>query len=303
MSSQLQLSKSEQQYIISGIHYNHRLDGRSLLDYRDVQVETAVLRGTHGSARIRQGDTELLCGIRVELQHLSNQHAPEPEITDLLEFKIDCSPNASPDFTGRGGQDISDEISDVLSKSWSKCTALMINLTIVPKKFYWKIYVDLLVLECGGTLLDACSLAAHAGMRTTILPKIKVEEGDEFEPDVSLADDPLCCQFLPSIVEAPLIITIHKIGQRHVVDPSLEEESCSSAYLTVALSSADPKTYLLIKKGGTKSLDMNSITEMLGAAKQSFQALHKSLARVYETKRVKQTNVTSCINSIGYMVD
>ena len=26
-----------------------------------------------------------------------------------------CSPNASPDFTGRGGQDISDEISDVLS--------------------------------------------------------------------------------------------------------------------------------------------------------------------------------------------
>ena len=120
---------------------------------------------------------------------------------------------------------------------------------MVPKKFYWKVYVDLLILECGGTLLDACSLAAHAGMRTTILPAIQIEEGDEFEPDISLTDDPLACKFLDNITEAPLIITVHKIGERHVIDPSLEEESCSSSYLTVAISSKNSNEFLSIKKG------------------------------------------------------
>lgn len=302
MSSKLQLSKSEQQYIINGIHYNHRVDGRSLLDYRDIQLETAVLRGTHGSSRVRQGDTELLCGVRVELQKLDSS-LQIPSIDDLINFKIDCSPNASPDFTGRGGQDISDEISDTLLKSWTKCTSLLKNLTLVDRKFYWKIYVDLLVLECGGTLLDACSLAAHSAIKTTILPNVKIEEGDEFEPDVTLADDPLACTFLDSIIKAPLIITVHKIGQRHVIDPSLEEESCSSAYLTVGISSQNSKQFLLIKKGGKKSLDPASIKEMLLSAEQSFTALHKSLRKIYDSRRIKQTSVTACVNSIGYMVE
>ncbi len=98
MSSKLQLSKSEQQFITNGIQYNHRSDGRGLLDYRDIQLETAVLRGTHGSARVRQGDTEVLCGVRVELMRLSSA-VKAPVLEDLLSFKIDCSPNASPDFT------------------------------------------------------------------------------------------------------------------------------------------------------------------------------------------------------------
>jgi len=261
-----------------------------------------VLRATHGSARVRQGDTEVLCGIRVELMRLESS-IKMPALEDLLSFNIDCSPNASPDFTGRGGQDISDEISDTLLKSWTKCDSLLQNITMVPKKFYWKIYVDLLILECGGTLLDACSLAAHAGMRTAILPAIKIEEGDEFEPDISLTDDPLACKFLDNITEAPLIITVHKIGERHVIDPSLEEESCSSAYLTVAISSKNCKEFLSIKKGGKKSLDPASIKEMLLSAQQAFTAVEKGLRKVYEGRQIKGMNVTASGDSIGYMVE
>merc|ERR1712000_781635 len=97
----------------------------------------------------------------------------------------------SPDFQGRGGDEISDEISDILLKAWSRNTTLLNCLEIVKNRFYWKVYIDILVLECGGTLLDASSLAVHSALRTTIFPKVEIEDGDEYEPEVLLIDDPL----------------------------------------------------------------------------------------------------------------
>lgn len=311
MSSKIKLSRSEQQYIINGIHFNHRVDGRAPLDYRDILIEPSVLRGTHGSCRIRLGDTELLCGISVELHKVElpkNQSDDpsnkindcfQPSIDDLLIFKVDCSPNASPDFQGRGGEDIAEEISENLLKTWSRIDNFLNILEIVRNRFYWKIYCDILVLECGGSLLDASSLAIHTALKSTILPKIEIEEGDEFLPEISLVDDSMNGKRLNftenGVNLAPVIITIHKIGQRHVVDPSLEEECCSSASLrrgsnfwparllfsvvpeqttplalnfrtpffsAIGLNEKSENKYLLIKKSGKKSLQVDSIREI-----------------------------------------
>lgn len=319
MSSKIKLSRSEQQYIINGIHFNHRVDGRAPLDYRDILIEPSVLRGTHGSCRIRLGDTELLCGISVELHKVElpkNQSDDpsnkindcfQPSIDDLLIFKVDCSPNASPDFQGRGGEDIAEEISENLLKTWSRIDNFLNILEIVRNRFYWKIYCDILVLECGGSLLDASSLAIHTALKSTILPKIEIEEGDEFLPEISLVDDSMNGKRLNftenGVNLAPVIITIHKIGQRHVVDPSLEEECCSSASLTIGLNEKSENKYLLIKKSGKKSLQVDSIREMTEAARACYKVLSAEINRIHSSKRLKNTNVTGCEDSLGYMVE
>lgn len=306
------LSKSEQQYIIDSIKFNHRVDGRNLLDYRDIIIEPSVLRSTHGSCKIRLGDTELLCGASVELYEIDISKNVDskvidemlsPKLSDLLSFKVDCSPNASPDFQGRGGEDIADSISNLLLKSWSKSQTIYNFLEIHKNKFYWRIYIDILVLECGGTLLDASSLAVHVTLKTTIFPRIQITEGDSFEPEVSLIDDPLGGYMLPNLIQGPLLITIHKIGNKHVIDPSLEEECCSCSSITVALSSKFPDSYLIIKKSGNKSICPESIKEMLEAAKTCFGVLHSQIEKIYKTKRIKDTNITSCTWSLGYMVE
>ena len=321
--STIQLSKTEQEYIINGIHFEHRIDGRKLLDYRDIQIEPSVLRGTHGSSRIRLGDTEILCGISVELYKIesnktlderstdSNTQNQKPKISDLLHFSLECSPNASPDFQGRGGEKTAEEISNLLLKSWTNNSKLVSALQIIENKYYWRVYIDLLVLECGGTLLDAASLACLTALRTTIFPRTEVEEGDEFQPVILLVDDKMSgvkiteTDFNSCLDEAPIIITIHKIGHSHIVDPSLEEECCSSAAIRVALSNKSYKNgnFLMMVKSGNKSLAPTSIKEMMIAAQDCFEALDKELNRVYQNRKMVDLDMVSSEGAVGYMIE
>lgn len=298
MASRLKLSKSEQLYIIEGIEDNQRLDGRELLEYRDIQLETSVLRGTHGSARVRQGDTEVLCGVRFELMKCDKSIQ---SLKDLLEFTIDCSPNASPDFQGRGGDDIAIGISDFLSRAWNQSHQLLKNLVIVEERYYWKLYIDLLILECGGTLLDACGLASHAALKTAMMPNVEIEEGDGFEPEIMLDDDCLTPKFIEGIESGPIVVTMYKVASRYIVDPSLQEECCSSAQISIAVSNEDTSKYLAIQKSGNKSLDPSTIKEMLSSGKDCYIALRNALLLLYKNKRIEKTTNFSSLNSIGYM--
>lgn len=58
--------------------------------------------------------------------------------------------------------------------------------------------------------------------------------------DLTLSDDPYDCDRL-KIDSVPLLVTICKIGEHCVVDPSAEEEACSSASLVVGVSNRNGK--------------------------------------------------------------
>lgn len=53
--------------------------------------------------------------------------------------------------------------------------------------------------------------------------------------DLTLSDDPYDCVRL-KVESIPILVTICKIGEYCVVDPSAEEEACSSASLVVGVS-------------------------------------------------------------------
>lgn len=59
------------------------------------------------------------------------------------------SANATPAFEGRGGEHLAAELSRFLFLAHSPVFNLS-NLCIVPGQSCWKLFVDVLILECGG---------------------------------------------------------------------------------------------------------------------------------------------------------
>ena len=73
---------------------------------------------------------------------------PSPEKHDegKIEFFIDCSANATPQFEGRGGEELAMEIANTLQKAYQSGRAFNLKkMCILPRQQCWKLYVDILV--------------------------------------------------------------------------------------------------------------------------------------------------------------
>ncbi|KAK9295023.1 hypothetical protein QLX08_010555 [Tetragonisca angustula] len=248
------LSSGEKIFILHGIDADFRNDGRRRCEYRSMEIETKLMPQTHGSARLHIGNTDILVGIKVELDI---PHADKPN-EGKLEFFVDCSATATPAFEGKGGDDLATEISNVLIAAYQTRNAFDLKtLCILPHKKCWKIYVDVLILQCGGNLFDAVGIAVKAALNSTEIPKITAATLDGGEPDIELSDD--CIQLDTS--NYPIIITLCKIGDNYIVDPTLEEEVCSTS--SIVMSVLPNGKISSVVKLGCGSIQFNTFTKML----------------------------------------
>lgn len=108
-------------------------------------------------------------------------------------------------------------------------------MCILKAQKCWKIYVDILLLECGGNLYDAVSLAVKAALYDTKIPKIKSVDVDGKEIDVEIFDNIKEYQKL-DVENTPVMVTLCKIGEYCVVDPSNQEELCSVCSMLISVS-------------------------------------------------------------------
>uniref|UniRef100_A0A5F9DTE0 Exosome component 7 n=1 Tax=Oryctolagus cuniculus TaxID=9986 RepID=A0A5F9DTE0_RABIT len=217
-----------------------------------------------------QGHTDILVGVKAEMG------TPKLEKPDegYVEFFVDCSANATPEFEGRGGDDLGTEIANTLARIFNKGSLDLKSLCISPREHCWVLYVDVLLLECGGNLFDAISIAVKAALFNTRIPRVHVLEDEEGSKEIELSDDPYDCIQL-SVENVPCIITLCKIGYRHVVDATLQEEACSLASLLVSVTNKGVVTCM--RKVGKGSLDPESIFEMMETGERVGKALHSSL--------------------------
>lgn len=72
-------------------------------------------------------------------------------------------------------------------------------------------------------------------MFNTRIPRVTAAVQDGGSIDLTLSDDPFDCERL-DIDRVPNLVTICKIGEHCVVDPSAEEEVCSSANVVIGVS-------------------------------------------------------------------
>ncbi|XP_001601196.1 exosome complex component RRP42 [Nasonia vitripennis] len=267
--AEVPLSLAEKTFILHGVDANFRNDGRSRTDYRCMELETKLMDQVHGSARLRIGNTDILVGVKVEI----DTPYPDSPNEGKIEFFVDCSANATPSFEGKGGEDLANEISNVLALAYQSPHAMNLSqLSILPHKKCWKLYVDILILECGGNLFDAVAVAVKAALYSTEIPKVKGAMLDGGEADIVLSDDIYESEKLDT-TNCPVLVTLCKIGDNCVVDPSSEEEMCSSANIVVSVmpngrissivkmgyGSLQPATLSKILKMGTSvGIDLNN---------------------------------------------
>lgn len=265
------LSEAERAFIHHGVQDDLRCDGRSRLDYRPIVLETGLVSNASGSARLRLANSDILVGVKVELA----SPLPEKPKEGKLEFFVDCSANATPEFEGRGGEDLANEISCFLQRSYSSGQTLKLTeLCVLEGLQCWVLYVDILILECGGNLFDAVSLAVKSALYSTEIPTVKVAAMDGNEPELELSDDPFDTKRL-EIQNAPCVVTLMKIGNHFLVDPTAEEETCSSSGVIVSVT--DNKKITAVRKIGSGSLHQESLSSMLQTGAEIGAVLNKIL--------------------------
>lgn len=253
------LSKGERAYIEAGASCGVRGDGRGMLDIRPVTLETCVLPTASGSARIRIGGvTDILVGVKAEVIE------PKPAVPDegILDFTVECSSLASPDFVGRGAADLNAELSQLLARLYSSPATkkLRNGLCLIPSKKCWILHIDALVLDSGGNLFDALSVAVRAALRVCVLPRIVVIPGEADDDDeIEVDEDSL--SLLRHAEDAPVTVTLSVLGGRlYLADATSEEEKCATAAITVGVNRSGNACGTV--SGGTGGVSFDVLSDM-----------------------------------------
>ncbi|KAF8410851.1 hypothetical protein HHK36_003388 [Tetracentron sinense] len=270
------LSVGERHFIQGGIAQDLRSDGRKRLNYRPISVETGVIPHANGSARVRIGATDVIASVKAEL----GKPSPLQPDKGKVAIYVDCSPTAAPAFEGRGGEELSTELSVALQrcllggKSGAGAGINLSSLSVVEGKICWDLYIDGLVVSSDGNLLDALGAAIKAALSNTGIPKVNVAASayaDE-QPEYDISDEEFL-QFDTSGV--PVIITLTKVGRHYIVDASSEEESQMSSALSISIN-RHGHICGLTKRGGA-GLDPSVILNMISVAKHVSEELMNKL--------------------------
>ncbi|XP_048434182.1 exosome complex component RRP42-like isoform X2 [Pyrus x bretschneideri] len=181
------LSIGEKYFIQGGIAQDIRSNGRKRLTPRPINVKTGVISQANGSARVRMGATDVIASVKAEL---GRPTALQPDKGKVF-INVDCSPTAAPMFEGRGGEELSAELSVALrccllgGKSGSGAGIDLSSLVVVEGKICWDLYIDGLVVSSDGNLLDALGAAIKekklmfpkAALSETGIPRVNVAAG------------------------------------------------------------------------------------------------------------------------------
>lgn len=235
-------------HIANALSKGIRLDGRKHDEYRNVTVETGVFKTAEGSARVKIGDTEVLAGVKLAVE------VPYPDIPDQGTIMVNAEllPMANPEFESGPPNIWSIEIARVTDRGIRESKAIdMKSLCIEEGKKCWMVGVDIVPINDDGNLLDAASLAAIAALKNTKFPTYKDDAVDYKKlTSKSLKIDKLA-----------IGVTVLKIGDNFVVDPTNDEERVVDARLTVA--TIDDGSVCALQKGGDLPLFTEDIKKMV----------------------------------------
>lgn len=163
MSLTNRISESERIFIIHGVDLDIRSDGRKCMDYRTVMVEQNVIETCNGSAHVRSGNTDVLVGIKLELEETSSLE--DWNERESIRIFADISAIASPSFEGRKGEDITYQLEALFSDFLPDYLDLE-KLIIIEKKSYFVMHIDVVILECSSlsSLIDITSIAIKTAL-------------------------------------------------------------------------------------------------------------------------------------------
>ncbi len=252
-----------------------RLDGRKLDEIRPVEIKPGYVERAEGSALVRLGQTMVLAGVKTDIV------APFPDTPNegVLVVHAEFVPLASPTFEPGPPDENAIELARVIDRSLREIKAVALDkLVLEPGKHVWRIYVDLYILNHDGNLFDASMLAAMAALMTARLPAaVKTEEG-------YTVDRSRFTSLIP-INHKVVTVTIAKLSNRLLVDPTYEEEQVADTRLVVAV--ADDGRIAGMQKTGMGDLSYKEVLTAVSLALNKAKEYLKVLEEAVEPYRAK----------------
>jgi len=239
-----------------------RFDGRKPLEFREITIEKGVIDTAEGSARVKIGNTEVLCGVKMEIG------TPYPDTPDegTISVNAEFLPIASPDFEAGPPGDAAVELARVVDRGLREAKVVDFKgLCIAPGEKCWIVNIDICTVNADGNLIDASGIAALAALQDTKLPKFDGEKLDYHQKTE---------ERLP-IKRHAIPITVVKFGQNLIVDPSAVEEKVLEARLTAAVT--ERGTISALQKGGDFPITIDEVSRMIDIAIEKASELRRKL--------------------------
>lgn len=247
-----------------------RLDGRNNFDYRNIEIETGISNKAEGTARVRLGKTEVIVGVKLDVQEPYSDHEDEGTMMVGMEFSPICGKRYESGPPKINAIEVARVVDRGIRESgfidWKK-------LCIKKGEKVWCISVDIYCINDDGNVIDASSLASVAALKVSKFPAYdKKEEAVKYG---ELSEEPL-----PLTENVPFAMTFHKIGESLLLDPNREEEDSSEARITFAISM--PKKDKMInstQKGGISPLSEKDLDHIIDQIEKTFDNLFPEIDR------------------------
>ena len=255
-----------EKHVTSLLEKEIRFDKRKLDEYRKIEVEYGISPvSAEGSARVKIGNTEVVAGIKMETA------TPYPDTPDEGTFmaNVELLPLSSPEYeSGPPGIESIELARSVVDRGIRESHTLDFKkLCIKEREKSWIVMVDLYSVNDDGNLADAFGLVAFAALQDARFPKydektntIKYDEKTKKKLDLKYI---------------PIPITVIKIGDKFIVDPTLEEERAMDARLTV--TTVESGDIVALQKGGEGVLSEEDIFKMIEISIKKGKELRKFL--------------------------
>lgn len=230
-----------------------RIDGRSLMDYRQLDVQVGVVEKAEGSAAVHLGGTYVIAGVKIQPEKPFPDTPNDGVMTVNSEFVSMASPEFEP-----GPPDIkSIELARVVDRGLRESKLIDTKkMCIHAGKLVWTTFIDLFILDHCGNLIDAAAYAALSALLNAKMPDLGSKEVqrevsniliEELTPQegwkeskLTVAEHRTVCperKKNPVPIRAiPITVTMAKIGDKFFVDPSKDEEEVMDCRLTVTFT-------------------------------------------------------------------
>ena len=168
MASHSVIDELKKTQILELLDQGKRVDGRALDEPREISIETNAVPKANGSAKVRLGDTEVLCGVKIQPDR------PFPDMGDKGIFicTAELLPLSHPTVETGPPQPHVIELARVVDRGIRESHMIDLSQLVIEKdKSVVGVFSDIVVIDYDGNLFDACSYAATAALLTSTTPK------------------------------------------------------------------------------------------------------------------------------------
>lgn len=248
---------------------NKRLDNRALEDYRQpIEIELNIAKTAEGSARVQIGKTVILAGVKLSIEKPYNDTPDEGGIM----VNVELTPMSNPEYEPGPPRIKAVELARVIDRGIREAKTIDLKkLCLEAGEKAWFVSIDLITINDDGNLFDAAGLATLAALKAARFP--------EYDAKTGVIDYKVKTKKPLPLLKEPLPVTVYKVNNSFMVDPTQEEEKAYEARLTIA---SDPsQTISALQKGGDAPLTLEDVSRMIDLALKKVKFLREQLDKVF----------------------